>query len=260
MNPYDEFAEVYARGGYPAFSARVAEVLPSALARFGFSPHTLLDVACGEGTFAVAMAARGLAVTGVDISPRMLALAEQRAAAAGAPVRLLHGDMRDLPFCEEFDLVTCWYDSLNYLPSCDDLCTAFASAYRALKPGGVYACDMNTRWGLAVNWRSPPCSVEQDTPEVFEVHRPTYDFERDEAALLITAFVREGARWRRIEERHREYGFRSTEIRALLHGVGFEELATCATLSDLSPPAPDSGRLFFLRRKPGTSDRQSFAP
>jgi ubiquinone/menaquinone biosynthesis C-methylase UbiE len=39
----------------------------------------VLDLGCGTGTLAVRMAARGLRVTGVDLSPEMLALARRRA-------------------------------------------------------------------------------------------------------------------------------------------------------------------------------------
>jgi cyclopropane fatty-acyl-phospholipid synthase-like methyltransferase len=44
----------------------------------------LLDVACGTGNVLVAAAARGAAVVGVDAAPGLVALARERAAAAGS--------------------------------------------------------------------------------------------------------------------------------------------------------------------------------
>ncbi|MCU0611034.1 MAG: class I SAM-dependent methyltransferase [Candidatus Eisenbacteria bacterium] len=250
MPVYGEFAEIYARGDYPAFSVRIAEVLPPILERFDAAPQRVLDAACGEGSFAVAMAARGVDVTGIDASPRMIALAGQRAAAAGVSVRFLCGDMRHLPFRGQFDLVTCWYDSLNYLVSEEALGRAFGSAFGALAPGGLYAFDMNTTYGLAVNWRRTECYVQRDDGGVFEVHRPRYDFEADTATLRITAFLREGEHWRRVDEQHHERGYRIEAIRAMLQAAGFAELGVFASLRDLSPPSPESGRLFFYSRRP----------
>jgi hypothetical protein len=56
---YREFATLYARGPYSEYSARIADILPSVLKRFEAYPVNLLDVACGEGTFAIRMAKRG---------------------------------------------------------------------------------------------------------------------------------------------------------------------------------------------------------
>jgi len=260
MPIYDEFAEIYEKGSYPAFAARIAELLPALLERFGAVPKSLLDVACGEGTFAVAMAKTGLQVTGIDLSTRMIDLARRRAENEDVDIRLLCHDMCDLPFAGEFDLVTCWYDSLNYLLSESLLRNAFDAAHRALAPGGLYAFDMNTVYGLAVNWRRTECYVQRDAAGVFEVHRPRYDFETDIATLQITAFVQEGDRWRRVEEQHRERGYRLEVIREFLRDTGFAELGVFANLRDLTPPSGESGRLFFFCRKPGESVRPTEVP
>jgi 2-polyprenyl-3-methyl-5-hydroxy-6-metoxy-1,4-benzoquinol methylase len=46
----------------------------------------LLDVACGHGRHALALARRGIAMTGVDTSGGSLAFAREAAAAAGGEV------------------------------------------------------------------------------------------------------------------------------------------------------------------------------
>jgi cyclopropane fatty-acyl-phospholipid synthase-like methyltransferase len=55
-----------------------------------------LDIGCGTGTNAVAMAARGWRVTGVDFSSRALRAARARAAAAGLTVDFIQGDASEL--------------------------------------------------------------------------------------------------------------------------------------------------------------------
>lgn len=69
------------------------------------APHpgeSLLDVGCGSGWFTRRLAARGLAVTGLDIDPAMLAYAQGRDAAT----HYLRGDASALPFADgAFDTV-----------------------------------------------------------------------------------------------------------------------------------------------------------
>jgi SAM-dependent methyltransferase len=65
----------------------------------------ILDVGCGPGRHAVALARRGYAVTGVDVSPRFLAIAAERARRAGVPAAFFEVDARVMPFDDEFDAV-----------------------------------------------------------------------------------------------------------------------------------------------------------
>jgi demethylmenaquinone methyltransferase/2-methoxy-6-polyprenyl-1,4-benzoquinol methylase len=92
-----------------------------------------LDLACGTGDIAFALAARGARVTGLDITPRMLQRAKDKTC-TGAPVRLLAGDMMTLPFAERsFDVVTTGY-GLRNVPRLD---VALREIQRVLRPGGV---------------------------------------------------------------------------------------------------------------------------
>lgn len=246
---YDKFAHLYTQGPYPKYSQRMAELLPAVLRVLGVQPRTLLDLACGEGTFAVAAASQGFDVTGLDASGQMLEAARRRAAEEGASVRLVQGDMRALAFTEEFDLVTCWYDSLNYLLDPTDLEAAFRGVAKALKSGGHFVFDMNTICGLAVMWRSHPCYVMQDASGLFDVHINSYDFEENIATKRIVAFLNQGSSWVRIDEEHRERGYRLEEIRACLEVSGLKEIACWGRLEDMAAPGPDTSRVWFAARK-----------
>ncbi|MEV4129266.1 class I SAM-dependent methyltransferase [Nocardia sp. NPDC049707] len=58
---------------------------------------TALDLGCGTGGHAIELARRGWQVTGIDIVPKAIRLATQRAHAAGVDVRFLEGDVTALP-------------------------------------------------------------------------------------------------------------------------------------------------------------------
>jgi 2-polyprenyl-3-methyl-5-hydroxy-6-metoxy-1,4-benzoquinol methylase len=69
---------------------------------------TVLDVGCGPGHYAVALAQRGVsAVTGIDFAPAMVELARTRAAAAGVAERctFIVGDFLTHEFAAPFDYV-----------------------------------------------------------------------------------------------------------------------------------------------------------
>ena len=95
----------------------------------------LIDLACGTGDIAVAAAARGAVVTGLDLTPRMIQLARDKAGAGGTSgsVSFVVGDMMTLPFASgSCDVVTTGY-GLRNVPA---LAPAVQEIGRVLKPGG----------------------------------------------------------------------------------------------------------------------------
>jgi ubiquinone/menaquinone biosynthesis methyltransferase len=94
----------------------------------------VLDLACGTGDIALAAAERGGAVTGLDITRRMVELARGRNARAGLRARFLVGDMSALPFADrQFDVVTTGYGIRN-VPEIEP---AIREIQRVLRPGGL---------------------------------------------------------------------------------------------------------------------------
>src|SRR5207244_11260843 len=102
------------------------------------------DVSCGEESIVLEMAMKGYQTTVVDRSSAILEVARRKAREAHAKIRFVERDMRALRFHYEFDLVTSWYDSLNYLLRLDDLNKTFAGVFRSLRPGGFFLFDLTT--------------------------------------------------------------------------------------------------------------------
>jgi SAM-dependent methyltransferase len=137
---YEAFAQFYdaftAGSDYEAWTSHVL-----ALAHGHGLPGTrLLDVACGTGKSFLPFLSRGFDVTACDVSPAMLAEAARKA----PEVPLVEADMRELPLLGEFDLITCFDDSLNHLQDETDLRAALASMAANLAPSGLLLFDLNT--------------------------------------------------------------------------------------------------------------------
>jgi ubiquinone/menaquinone biosynthesis C-methylase UbiE len=94
---------------------------------------TLLDVACGTGNVVIPAAERGATVTGLDITPKLLEVARERAAEAGVEAELVEGDAENLPFDDgSFDRVTSVFGTM-FAP---DHSRAAAELVRVCRPGG----------------------------------------------------------------------------------------------------------------------------
>jgi|SRR3954447_21156790 SAM-dependent methyltransferase len=93
----------------------------------------VLDVACGTGNAALAAAAAGARVTGLDSAPRLVEVARQRAGEAGADAEFVVGDALDLPFDDgTFDAVVSVFGVI-FAPDAE---RAVGEMRRVLAPGG----------------------------------------------------------------------------------------------------------------------------
>ena len=98
----------------------------------------VLDACCGTGELALACAAAGGLVTGVDFSERMLDRARRKSSA----IAWVWGDLLSLPFEDRsFDAATVGFGIRNV----PDLERAFAELRRVLRPGGRLAVLEITR-------------------------------------------------------------------------------------------------------------------
>lgn len=104
----------------------------------GTSPVTVLDVACGTGDFAIAIArkaAEGSKITGIDLSEGMLAVCREKIRSEGLEniVRTESGDCEKLAFGDgTFDRVSVAFGVRNF----EHLELGLSEMRRVLKPGG----------------------------------------------------------------------------------------------------------------------------
>lgn len=108
----------------------------------------VLDLGCGTGGHAVPLAERGYDVVGVDRSPDMLRVAEQRRPG----LRLHLSEIATVDLGETFDAVLMMFAVLGYHAANSEVNAALAAVRRHLKPGGLFIADV---------WYGPAVLVQQ---------------------------------------------------------------------------------------------------
>jgi len=199
----------------------------------------VLDVACGIGRHARALAALGYEVVGIDVSEDVLDIARQ-----GAPrgASFVLGDMRNLDaFGSEpavrFDTVVCLWQSFGNFSEAANR-EVLAGMGRRLRGGGRLLLDIYNREAL---------------PSL-----PTEERETRNGRVFTTTRALEGDRLRvRIEYDGSEETdalewqvFTPDEIVALGHSVGLAHVLTCAWFDDAMPAGPQHIRMQVLFERP----------
>lgn len=252
MAIYREYATVYDRSGQLAFSLRMVPYLRRLLQRHPVDGQVLLEVACGTGTVAMAMAEAGWRVYGVDASEEMLAQARAKAEEAGVEVTFSRQDMRHVVLPERAHLATCLYDSANYMLTGEDLAAVFRRVHALLEPGGAFMFDMNTAYALEALWDDETHVI--DGPDLTVIFRSRYDSQRQRVTAVVTVFERVDGLYRRITEEHTEQAYPMEQVATYLTDVGFRVEAhyDCFTFE---PSGEQSLRIMWVARKPGSRGR-----
>jgi len=246
--PYRDFAYIYDWVMHGVDYEMWADYVVSCAKRLGVVGTRLLDVACGTGNTAFTMARRGYRVTGIDLSQQMLDVARGKVEqlASGESVRFVQADMRDFSLGERFSVITCLYDSINYLLCIEDVRRAFGCARSHLDSHGLYVFDVNTEWQLSKTGRGSPTLFEREDGLAL--------FWQDEWCqaqkiwrVTLNGFVRNENGFTRFREVHEERAYSIEELEDTLFDVGFSNVQVYDAYTFL-PPRHHSSRLHFVCR------------
>lgn len=247
MDIYQEYASLYDLSGQMAFSQKILPYIRRLLKHHMAQGKRMVDVACGTGTVAIALAKDGWCVYGVDASREMLAMARAKAEERGASIKWSRQDMREFDLPQKVHLATCLYDSMNYMLTEEDLRASFARVFDVLLPGGLFFFDMNTIKALCKAWNNETYFIDSDdTCMVLKSH---YNGRQKRSSVEVTCFQRVGTLYRRIKEEHVEQGYPRERINALLTEAGFSVEGTYECFS-LQSPSDQTFRIMWAARRP----------
>jgi SAM-dependent methyltransferase len=237
MNVYrEDFARIY-NDHWGRFAHNIWPFLLDTVTKKNPGATTWLDLCCGTGITLRQACESGFAATGVDLSQHQLKHARKNAPQA----KLVKSDVRRFSLPRKFDVVTCMFDSLNYLTRKSELAGVFRRVKRHLEPGGLFIFDMNVYPGYQAVWNR---TSVLDEPGFTLVFSTSFDERKSQGQAKFTGFVKEGRRYRKFEEEHIQRAWRGEEIDTLLDRAGLSFSARDG--HTLNRPKKKSGRLVYI--------------
>jgi SAM-dependent methyltransferase len=225
-----------------------------------FARHTgppVLEAACGTGRLLVPLARAGLPVTGLDVSPAMLAIAAEQAKKNGVEdlVRLVNADMRDFRLDERFELAFIALNSFCHLASGEDQVTALACLRNHLNDEGLLIIDLfNPDYSYLADaagqvihdyTRVDPTTGHTIVKFTSTRHDPSRQLL--DVTFFYDELLADGQLKRTIAPFVRRYFFRS-EMELLLEKTGFQ-IENIYGSYDLADFEAESPKMIFVARK-----------
>jgi SAM-dependent methyltransferase len=141
-----------------------------------------------------------------------------------------------------FDLVTCVYDSLNYLVEPADLLRAFHGVSRTLRHGGLLIFDLNTAFAFEAQLFT---QEDMSSGPVRYRWLSSYDAESRICRVDMEFWTDDG---KHLREAHFQRAYSGREIEAMLRQASLKLLASYEAYTML-PPGKHSDRIFYVASK-----------
>jgi len=201
------------------------EQIEKILALVDYRGGDVLDLCCGPGRHAVALAKRGIRVTAVDRSEFLLNNAKAEAAKANLEIEFILDDMRRFVRSSSFSLILNMFTSFGYFENIEDDLTVLRNAYQSLKTEGAMLIDLLGKEVLARKFQPTNSSEGGDGTLLIERHEICEDWTHCRNQWLL---VKEGT--------VRPFFFKTRlysgyELKDLMQRAGFEEVSVYGDLA-----------------------------
>lgn len=102
----------------------------------------VLDLACGSGTLCILMSLLGYNVEGLDLSESILEIAKEKTKINHQTINYYQDDMTSFNLNKKYDVITCFFDSINFLSSKQEIMKMLDTVAKHLITGGYFIFDV----------------------------------------------------------------------------------------------------------------------
>ena len=213
----------------------------------------VLDVACGTGQHALALAAAGFAVTATDLSAAMIEQAKANARRAGHRARFVVAGFGQLRarLDGDFDALLCLGNSLPHVLTEAELRATLADFAAVLRPGGlvlIQSRNFDAVMRARMRWIGPQGHTEGDRDRLFVRF---YDFNPDGTLTFnVVSLTRTGGGpWSQQAEATTLRPWLHGELLAALADAGFGECEAYGSMAGDPFVTETSGDLVLVARR-----------
>ncbi len=207
----------------------------------------ICDIGCGTGRVTEILASRGYDVMGIDLSPDMLTIAQERSRAAGRETLYLCQDMRELDLYGDCGTFVSVGDSLNYLLSEEDLLQTFRRVALFLLEGGVFIFDSKTPHLFRDVIGDQ--TIAEDREDCAFIWDNFYDPETEINEYDLALYIQEdGDLFRKYKETHYQRGYTPGQLRRIAETAGLTWLEAVDCDTD-GPVTEETVRYLAVVRK-----------
>jgi SAM-dependent methyltransferase len=246
---YDAFADIYDDVMRDVDYVSWARHIINLTQRYKVNVKTILELACGTGSLSIQLGRIGYKVVGIDRSPTMLNHAKTKARLLDLTIPFLQSSMESfthLALEPKFDLVTCLYDSLNYLLEEKDVQATFQGAYDHLRKEGAFIFDVTTEYNLLHNFSG--FTFAENFTDASYIWENDYDIMEKICSSKVTVFTNYGGQYKKHVETHNQRIYTNQFLTETLEQVGFEVMGMFHNMSE-NPVQKKCERIHFVCKK-----------
>lgn len=183
----------------------------------------------------------GYKITGVDISPDMIAIAQKNARKTGSHVKFAVQNAEEISLEKKVDFITAICDVVNYIKKPIDF---FKNTYNNLKDGGVFVFDVSSEYKLKKILGDNVYTEECDNV-LYVWSNSLY---KNRVEMFLSFFRRDDdGRYTRFDEEQTQYIHKEEDLAMLLFEAGFDSVQTFS--ESYQTVEKDSERIHFIAKK-----------
>ncbi|MCR6544984.1 class I SAM-dependent DNA methyltransferase [Dehalobacterium formicoaceticum] len=207
-------------------------------------PHQVLDVGCGTGNLLLPLVQGGYQVIGIDNSPEMLSVCQDRLFEKNLSSLLLEMDIEEIQLPKPVDSAICLCDTLNYLTDESALERGLKNIYHVLKPGGSFIFDLRTPHYYEDILADAEWMQKEEGLYLFWEN----DFSQNPLMNMeLTFFIEEkNGLFRKYVEEHQQRCYPMEMMKELMEKMGFKLEAVVSNLWDRPLNLEQDERMYFI--------------
>lgn len=251
---YSDFATVYDRLMDNIPYDEWFTYLHGLLTEYGADSGIIAELGCGTGSITERMADCGYDMIGIDNSPSMLNIANDKKAANNSNSLYLCQDMREFELYGTVAAVISLCDSINYITESKELLQVFKLVNNYLDPKGIFIFDFHTDY----YYREivADATIAEDRDDISFIWDNYYNADDKINELALSLFIEAGSKsqgaklYRKYEELHLQKGYTLKEMLGLVRSSGLTLLAAYDAFTH-KPATEECERIYIVARECG---------